>query len=172
MTHAVSIMHGIPQPQNTTRHQQQPLAGGMCTVMHLKCVASRVWAPRLISHSLTAQQSATPSEVEVARPSSSISTKLRGPALRGCDIHTQQSKMLGASQCKLRGGGARRTGSGVCARHADQAAGPSVWDAHSSQLGGGVEPNIPLLQALTESCLGLQRVLLLHTRCRSFCLLL
>jgi hypothetical protein len=56
---------------------------------HLKCVASSVCAPRLISHSLTAQQSATPSEVEVARPSSSINTRLRGPALRVCHAFKQ-----------------------------------------------------------------------------------
>jgi hypothetical protein len=49
---------------------------------HLKCVASSTCEPRASRYSAMAHDSATPSAVDVARPSSSISTRLRGPALQ------------------------------------------------------------------------------------------
>jgi hypothetical protein len=51
-------------------------------VAYLKCVAKSVCVPIASRYSLTAQQRATPSEVEVARPSSSMMTRLWGPALK------------------------------------------------------------------------------------------
>lgn len=62
---------------------------------HLKCVASSVCEPMARRNSLTAQHRATPSEVEVARPSSSMMTKLREPAL----YHAMHYAQHRAVQC-------------------------------------------------------------------------